>query len=377
MASTLAAILDIVFGFELGSTAQDTGNRICMDGLTWSRGPDGALQLAARSMEVTSLRLASGPLTIEVGRLALHKISGQLRIEGGRPRWSGLDAGSAEVTGLKVHGPLVLSRKPEVAASHAKGGAAGTAGTAPGQAAAGPWNLGPLATAEGTLRAEIVDAHLLFDAEVTVPIRQGVIDFNAATVEHVGPDSRMGVSRMGLYVDAPNGRSYLYQFPTAPVAGVEYERRSAMPGPWGSQRGSLQLQPFGEGLLRQPPGAHGLGFTEQARLLFERTAVSGEVRLGDGAFAAPGVQADLAGRAAGHNTVRLHSQAVGRGFSADVASLSVSNVAVNTGGAQLACDEVTGALMLRVLVEGAQLRVAFELPGLKVAGLRLRLDGAA
>ena len=72
----------------------------------------------------------------------------------------------------------------------------------------------------GALNAEITDAHLLFDAQVRVPIARGVVDFNRATVEHVGPDSRMGVSRMGIYVDAPNGRSYLYQFPSAPVAGA-------------------------------------------------------------------------------------------------------------------------------------------------------------
>ena len=34
--------------------------------------------------------------------------------------------------------------------------------------------------------------------------------FNRVTVEHVGPDSSMGLSPMGLYVDAPNGRNYLY-----------------------------------------------------------------------------------------------------------------------------------------------------------------------
>ena len=87
-----------------------------------------------------------------------------------------------------------------------------------------------------------------------MPIRQGQVDFKDATVEHVGPDSRMGVSRLGLYVDAPNGRSYLYQFPSAPVAGVEYERRGALLGPFVTDRGNLRLQEFGEWLLRKPGG---------------------------------------------------------------------------------------------------------------------------
>src|SRR5690606_32942721 len=140
-----------------------------------------------------------------------------------------------------------------------------------------------LAGADGTLRAEIVDAHLLFDAEVTVPIRHGRIDFQDAAVEHVGPDSRMGVGREGLYVDTPNGRSYLYRFPSGPVAGVEYEQRGALLGPFVTDRGVLRLQEFLEWLLRHPEGQP-LSFTEQARLLFARTALAGDVQLGDGRF---------------------------------------------------------------------------------------------
>ncbi|QJW83340.1 hypothetical protein HK414_01260 [Ramlibacter terrae] len=125
----------------------------------------------------------------------------------------GLRAESAELSGVKLSGPLVL---PEGCKS---------------ERPAAAWSLAPLAAAEGTLRAKILDAHLIFDADVTVPIRQGRIDFKDATVEHVGPDSRMGASRLGLYVDAPNGRSYLYQFPTSLVPGVEYEKRGALLGP--------------------------------------------------------------------------------------------------------------------------------------------------
>ena len=136
---------------------------------------------------------------------------------------------------------------------------------------------------------------MLFDAEVTVPIRHGQIDFNDATVEHVGPDSRMGVSRLGLYVDAPNGRSYLYQFASAPLTGVEFERRGALLSPWVSERGKLRLQPFVEALLRQADGGQSQGLTQQARLLLGRTALAGEVQLSDGLFAVPGMQAQHRG----------------------------------------------------------------------------------
>lgn len=262
-----------------------------------------------------------------------------------------------ELAGVKFHGPLI----PPPPARE------GVAASGP---AAASWSLGPLAAAEGAIRAEIIDAHLVFDADVTVPIRQGRIHFNDATVEHVGPDSRMGVSRLGIYVDAPNGRSYLYQFPSAPMPGVEYERRGALLGTMVSDRGSLALQAFAEAVLGQLRGGHGLGATEQARMLFDRTAIQGEVRLSDGAFAASGVQGDLAGRAAGHNTVRLHSEAVGRGITVEIDSLSVRNAVLDAGGTQFRCDEITGAMTLRLFVDGSQLRFAFDIARLKLSGLR-------
>lgn len=152
---------------------------------------------------------------------------------------------------------------------------------------------------------------------------------------------------------------------------MEYERRGALLGPWVTDRGSLRLRPFGEWLLRQTQGGQAQGITEQARLLFDRTAVSGDVQLGDGRFAAPAVQADLVGRADARNVVRLHSQAVGRGLTAEMASLSVRNAVWVSGDARIHCDQMAGALTLRLSVEGAQLRFSFELASLKVSDVRL------
>lgn len=374
-----ASIADLLLGLELGSLQQDESNRFSLDGLTFSTGKDGARAIAIRRIEATSLRLASGPVVLEIGRLALHKIVGQLRTDAGTPRVGALQAANAELSGVKLHGPLILPgpRKDAAHGLHPQHGAAAAGDTTAGQAAGGPWFLGPLAAAEGSLRAKIVDAHLMFDADVTVPLRQGQVDFNAATVEHVGPDSRMGVSRLGVYVDAPNGRSYLYQFPSTPVGGVEYERRGTLLGPMVADRGKLQLQAFAEGLLRQLRAGQGFGITEQARQLFGRTAVAGDVQLGDGRFAAPGVQAELVGHADRRNVIRLHSEAVGRGLTLEMPSLSVRQAVLNARDMQLAGGDVTGALLLRLFVERAQLRFAFELANMNIAGLRLQLHRPA
>lgn len=376
-----ASIVDHLLNLALAPTDQESSNRFSLEGLSFGAGREGALQIGIQRLTVASLRVASGPLMLEVEHLALHQVVALVRSEGGRPRLWTLEAAGAELSGMKVQAPVVFPQpaRSEPYALHAHGGAAASGDGPADRQAAASWCLGPLGDADGTIRAEILDAHLLFDADVTVPIRHGQVDFNAATVEHVGPDSRMGVSRLGIYVDAPNGRSYLYQFPSAPVAGVAYERRGAMLAPWATDRGKLLLQAFGEALLRQCAGAKGAGFTEQARLLFDRTAVSGEVRLGDGRFVVPGVQGELAGRGEGRNTVRLHSEAVGRGLSVELASLLVRNASVGVGDTRLECDEAAGALRLRLFVADAQVRLAFELANMKMAGLRLslhRADGA-
>ena len=294
----------------------------------------------ARKLEASALRMAQGALVLEVAHLALSDVEVEP---------DGLRAGRAELSGLKLSGPLVLPQ--------------GCGSERPASA----WNLAPLSAAVGTLRAEIVDAHLVFDADVTVPIRHGRIDFKDATVEHVGPDSRMGASHLGLYVDAPNGRSYLYQFPTSLVPGVDYEKRGALLGPWVTDRGRLHLQPFGQWLLCQGWGAQALAVPEQARGLFDRTSVSGELEVGEGKLVGPGVEAALAAR----SSVRLHSQAVGRSLTVELPALSLREVSAHALGMRLQCKELSAGVRLRVFTEGAQLRFALEIASLGASGLAI------
>jgi hypothetical protein len=370
-----ASLLDLVLGLELGPLDKAAPNRCSLEGATWASRQKGVIDVRIRKLEAAALRLASGGLVLEIGRIAVHELKGEMRIEAGVPRLSALGAAEVEFSGVKLHGPLSIS--PQLLevrdALLGPGRAAAPADVTAGQAAADAWCLGPLGEANGTIRGEITDAHLLFDADVTVPLRHGQIDFNDATVEHVGPDSRMGVSRLGFYVDAPNGRSYLYQFASAPLAGVEFERRGALLSPWVSERGKLRLQAFAESMLRQGLGGrdHGQGLTEQARLLLGRTALSGEVQLGDGRLAVPGLQAQMEGRSEGRNAVELCSEAVGRGLTLEMASLAARNAVAKWKGVQLACDEITARFKLQLFVEGQHMRFVLELENGKLAGPRL------
>jgi hypothetical protein len=369
-----ASIVDLVLGSELGPADKAAPNRFSLEGVTWESKQDGLIEIRIRKFEAAALRLASGALVLEIGRIAVRELVGQVRTEAGVPRLSAVEAAEAELSGVKLHGPLIVSPQLQELwdALLGPGAAAPSADIAARHAAADAWRLDPLGEADGTIRGQITDAHLLFDAEVTVPIRHGQIDFNDATVEHVGPDSRMGVSRLGLYVDAPNGRSYLYQFASAPLAGVEFERRGALLSPWVSERGKLRLQAFVEAMLRQSRGGQSQGLTEQARLLLGRTALSGEVQLSDGLFAVPGLQAHMEGRGEGRNAVALRSEAVGRGLTVEMASLSARDAMAKSRGAQLGCDKITARLKLSL--GGSQMRFVLDLEEGKVAGPRLDLQ---
>jgi hypothetical protein len=156
---------------------------------------------------------------------------------------------------------------------------------------------------------------------------------------------------------------------------VEFERRGALLTSLVSDRGKLHLQALVEGLLRAPPGGHGMGFTEPSRALLDRTSLAGDVQLGDGKFAVAGVQGELGGQAEGRNAVRIHSDAVARGLTLELPSFLVRNVLLDTPGAQVHCDEVSGVLTIRLAVDNGQWRVTCELADVKLSGLQGRASG--
>ena len=63
------------------------------------------------------------------------------------------------------------------------------------------------------------------DVDITMPVLAGRIDFDRVVVEHVGPNSCMGVAREGIYVEAPHrDRTELVGFAGPAIAGVTYMR---------------------------------------------------------------------------------------------------------------------------------------------------------
>src|SRR6478609_9217176 len=147
-AALAATIIDLVLGSTLGSTGEQSGNRVSLEGLSCQPAETGALTVSIEKLAIASLRIAAGPLTLEIGQLSLQKLAAVVHIEDGKPRVSSLQAANGELSGVKAEGPLEVAQVPTST----------------------NWSLAPLAAANGTIRAQIIDAALLFDANVTVPI---------------------------------------------------------------------------------------------------------------------------------------------------------------------------------------------------------------
>jgi len=372
LSAAASMLVNPLLGLSLGGASGGAPNRCVLEGVSWSPAEEGQTVLRIEKLEAAGLQLALGPFTLELARLVLVQLEARIAIAGGVPVCSRVEAAEAEVAGAQLRGVLDLGSELRGVLQAVQ---APAAAPAPGEAPA--LSLEPLAGTDGTIRGKITDAALLFDADVTVPIRYGTVDLDDASVEHIGPDSRMGVSRMGIYLDAPNGRSYLYQFAAPPVAGVDYERRGALLGPWISDRGKLHLQPFVESLLLQSRGGLAQGLTQQTRLLLGRTALAGEVRLGDGRLVLPGLQLRLEGRDEGSNAIRLHSDSVGSGLGAQIARLLARSLVLERAGMRLECDSAAGAVQLDIFSDSVPMRFSLGLTQGRLAKLRLELAEGA
>lgn len=250
---------------------------------------------------------------------------------------------------------------------------------APSPAAAGAqagWRLDALAGLDGRLQMHIDDAAWIVDAEVGVAIQGGRIDFNRMSVEHIGPDSPMGVSHMGIYADSPTGRDYLYQFALPHVPGVRFEQRGSLFGARVTDRGSLELQPFVESLLHNagcgtPQGRPG----RHAAPALQRTRLNGEVSLGDGVMGTRAQHVELAGRAQGRNRVGISAASMGRQIVLRLPDLLASRALFSLGGLPGGSGAIAGTVSVTLSApgNGPALRLAAE----RLSVQALRLGGGA
>lgn len=296
-------------------------------GLALSPQPDGTLRLRADEVEARQLGLGGGALSTRFGRIAARGVTASLRPHEGA--WRLAEAAVDELT--LEDGRLVLDGPPSALPLAA--------------AARQGWRLDALGMLNGTLHGYITDAAWIVDADVRVPIAGGSVDFNRVEVAHVGPDSSMGVSHMGLYVDAPNGRQYLFLFAGSHVPGVRFERRGLL-GARVADRGALDLRAFLEGVLRHLGGAPLGRAPHQVGAQLDRTRLSGELQLGDGALGAERAHLVLDGRAEGRNTVKLAAAAVSRHLQADVPALSAAAASLELPALEVRTGAAAGALRI-------------------------------
>jgi hypothetical protein len=321
---------------------------------------DGAWRLGR--LQLRGVELRTPALGLRAAQVLLRGLSARLA----RPGGASADGAAMPLQSLSLDALELQDAQVELA-------------RAPSPAAAGEltqWQLDALAGLDGRVQMHIDDAAWIVDAEVGVAIQNGRIDFNRLSVEHLGPDSPMGVSHMGIYADSPTGRDYLYQFTLPHVPGVRFEQRGSLFGARVTDRGSLELQPFVESLLHNAgcgtpqgqPGRHALP-------ALQRTRVSGELSLGDGVMGTREQHVELAGQAQGSNRVGLSAASLGRQIVLRLPDLRASRALFSLLGLPGGSGAITGTVSVTASApgNGPALRLAVE--RLSVQTLRLG-DGA-
>ena len=239
---------------------------VACHGLAFEPLPDGSMRGRADTLRWRRLRLQRGGIQIAVPQIALH---------GARWRFGG-----SPLTLLGLHADELRIEGAELQLTPRAGVAPGTAGT--------PWRFDALAGLTGLLRAFIEDAAWIVDADISMPLEGGRLDFDRVVVEHVGPNSVMGVGSEGIYLEAPNRmRSELLRFVAASMPGVTAESRETrfLVGSRVTDRGALALQPFVEACLGAAAGQPRVRLAgREIEGMLARTRLDGELRLGDGAL---------------------------------------------------------------------------------------------
>ncbi|WP_053013329.1 hypothetical protein [Caldimonas brevitalea] len=325
-------------GIRIGTAHPQEANRVELSGVAVQTGADGGLRVQLGQLSMRHLRLAQGAAQIDIAQATLKDVAATLTgpVSAGGLELRRLSVEEVQLQGIRVSLPEGLPAGVSVS---------------PGSAT-GPWRLDALAGLEGVLRAFVTDAAWIVDADVKMPIARGQLDFDAVVVEHFGPNSVMGLSRGGLYVDAPNlGRRFLAVFTSAQIPGATFEERGGWPISRVAHRGRLDLQAFVSGLLARGGGAPlGKAAGPHVEATLDRTRLGGELQLGDGALGTERCHLVLAGHARGKNSLKLTAEVLGEELVVRLPELSASHATFELFGKTGCCGPVVGEL--RAQLEG-------------------------
>lgn len=303
-----------------------TCESLTSSGLALTAAPDGHVTLAAERMVVQGVQVVTDHVRMDIAQVALDDVRAEVMPIAGAPALTRFAARH-----------LVVDR---LQAGIARGAIAGDGAPSPVQ-------LDALASLDGLVHAFVTDALWFVDADVSVPIRQGSIDFNKVEIEHIGPNSTLGVSPAGIHVEGPAGqrRVPVVAFGPVPPPGVAFETRGRFPFARGD-RGRIDLLPFLQAFLAAPPGQPPAQPADPNLVAaLDRTRIRGEVRIGDGTLARGGQRVELAGREAGKNRCSLDSPALGQRlvigvpeFAAGAAILALPGLEVRTATLEAAVE---------------------------------------
>lgn len=307
-------------------------------------------QLALPQQQWRGLRLRSPAGELAVDGLTLFDLEATLARDGPGWRLQRLAAREVALEGLRLDAELP-GRPPGSTAPWLEDLMAG-------------WQDEALRGLHGMLQTFVTDAAWFLDATISMPVRSGRIEFDRVRVEHLGPDSAMGVSGGGLYVDAPRlARRYMMVFTGALPAGVAVEQRE---GRRIRSRGALDLAAIAGMLGIARPEVRWANAEAEAAMA--RSRLSGELQLGDGWLGSDALRLRLAGHALGANRLGVSAPALGGEITLRLPQLVAEEARLSLGGLSGGCGRMDATLALQLSgwwpVDGrpARPKLAAELP---------------
>lgn len=322
-------------------------------GLAVSMDTAGVIEIGIEQFVLRGLARELGGLSVKASRAALGKLVLRLGAAG-----SSLEPLGLLVDSLQVEGVELQAR----------------AGARVALPADTSWQLDALRALEGDFQVFIRDAAWVVDAAIAMPVRAGQVDFNRVVVDHVGPNSSMGIARNGIYVDAPNlGRTDLFNFTAPEVPGADYERRDGL-GARITDRGRLDIVAFVAGLLAST-GKQALGRLagREVQVMLDRTKLSGDLQLGDGALGTARHHLLLGGRARARNRIGFTAAVLGQRIVMRLSELAAESARFELLGRQGETGTVTARIDGHVTnLSGSHGPAAacVSLPTLNVKGVR-------